>query len=283
MHTGVPLSVTAVVLLAAVLHATWNAIAHAITDRIVGFTLLGLSTAILATVSLPFVGLPPQESWPFLLTSAALQTLYLVLLMQSYRLADFNQAYPVARGTSPWVVALAAAVFVGEDLPPSHLLGVVVVSVGLIGLVFAGGTPDREQIPGLLAAFATGLTIASYSVVDGVGIRHANGSLAYIAWLFAIHGWAIPIYAFATRGRKLTAQLRPVMWIGAAGGLLSVASYGLVLWAQTRGALAAVAALRETSIIMGAIIGAIFFKEGFGRARVAGAAIVATGIVLLNL
>lgn len=277
-------AVSAAVLTAALLHAAWNAIAHAITDRLVAFTLIQGAATVVTVVALPFVPVPDGSAWVFLVASAATHQLYNLGLMQSYRLGDFNQVYPLARGTSPWVVAIVATAVLGEHLPPLHLLGVIVVSAGLAILVFAGGVPARGTWPALAAAFATGLTIAGYTVLDGVGVRHSGSALGYTAWLFLLESPLIPAYALITRGgRTLMAQARPSLLIGLSGGLFSVGAYGLVLWAQTRGALAAIAALRETSIIFGAIIGAVAFKEGFGRVRLVATVVVVAGIIALNV
>jgi drug/metabolite transporter (DMT)-like permease len=125
--------------------------------------------------------------------------------------------------------------------------------------------------------------IASYTTVDGVGVRASSSVLGYTGWLFLLQGAALPALAYARRGRTLGRQARPYLLAGLTGGLLSLAAYGLVLWAQTRAPLAPVSALRETSSLMGAIIAAVVFREAFGRRRVAAAALVTAGVILANL
>ncbi|MQA06415.1 MAG: EamA family transporter, partial [Streptosporangiales bacterium] len=226
---------------------------------------------------------PPVASWPYLGTSVVLHVVYNLLLMKAYRLAEFGQVYPLARGTSPLLVTVLAAVFVGEVPPVAELVGVVVVSVGLGSLVFLGGRPGRRELPAVLAAPATGLAIATYSTVDGIGVRTAGSALGYTGWLVLLECVAIPVIAFGMRGRKLVGQLRPRLWHGLCGGALSLLAYGLVLWAQTQGPLAPIAALRETSIIVGAIIGTVVFRERFGHPRIAATVVVFLGIAVLNL
>lgn len=277
------LTVTGAVLASAVLHATWNAIAHALRDKLVTFTLIALTYTVAGGVAVLLVASPSPAARPFLAASAALHAVYNLLLMQAYRLGDFNQAYPLGRGTSPWVVAIISTVVIGEVLGPVHLAGVVVVSAGLATLVFAGGVPTRRQLPALAAAFGTGLAIASYTVVDGLGVRLAHSVGGYAAWLFLLQGPTIPILALAWRRRELVGQLRGPWLFGLVGGLLSMVAYALVLWAQTVGSLAPIAALRETSVIMGAIIGAVVFHEGFGRTRIVATVLVVAGIFLLNI
>jgi drug/metabolite transporter (DMT)-like permease len=277
------LTVTGTVLGSAVLHATWNAIAHAVRDKLVTFTLIALTYTVFGGIAVLLVARPSPAAWPFLAASAALHIVYNLLLMQAYRLGDFNQTYPLGRGTSPWVVAIVATLVIGERLGPVHFAGVVVVSAGLATLVFAGGLPTSRQIPALAAAFGTGLAIASYTVVDGLGVRMAHSVGGYAAWLFLLQGPMIPILALGWRRRELVGQLRGAWAFGIFGGLLSMLAYALVLWAQTVGSLAPIAALRETSVIMGAIIGAVVFHEGFGRTRIAATVLVVAGIFLLNV
>lgn len=255
--------VIAAVLLAAVLHALWNALAHAIEDRLGGFALIGTAVTIGAVVIVLLAPAPARPSWIFLGISTALHIGYTLLLMLSYRSGEFGQVYPLARGTSPLLVAIAAAVFAGEHLPAIRLVGVLVVSGGLATLVFAGGVPTRAARPALGAALLTGVAIASYTTVDGLGVRHAESVAGYTGWLFLLQGPVLPLAALAVRRGALVRALRPHAVAGLVGGALSLAAYGLVLWAQARGALAPIAALRETSVIFGALIGALVFHERF--------------------
>lgn len=281
--SGLPLSATAMVLVAAIAHASWNAIAHDITDKLAAFTLLGFGGMLGAIVVLVFARPPDARSWPFLAASVVTHIAYNLLLMKSYQLGEFSQVYPIARGTSPLVVTLLAALFVREVLSPLHLAGVLVVSAGLGSLVFVGRRPGREELPAIAAAVMTGLTIATYSTLDGIGVRYSGSAAGYTGWLVLLESVLIPLYAFARARGNLLPRLRPHLLKGTAGGVLSLCAYGLVLWAQTRGALAPIAALRESSIIVGAIIGTVFFHERFGKARIVGTVVVVTGIVLLNV
>jgi drug/metabolite transporter (DMT)-like permease len=280
---GLPLFATLAVLAAAVAHAGWNAIAAGIGDKLVSFTLLGVIGTGLALPLTVLAPVPDPRSWPYLAASAAVHVAYNVLLMLSYRVGDFGQVYPLARGTSPLVVTVLAAVFVGERLTPPQVLGVVVVSTGLASLVFAGSRQRRPEWIAVTAAVATGLAIATYTVIDGVGVRLSGSALGYVAWLTVLHGPVIPFFALARRGRRVMAEASRFWRAGLAGGVLTLLAYGLVLWAQTQGALAPIAALRETSVIVGAIIGAIWFHERFGRQRIVAATLVTLGIVVLEI
>src|SRR5690348_281691 len=242
-----------------------------VTDVVVGGAVVALSPA------------PAAASWPYVAVSAALHVVYSLLLMRCYRIGDFGQMYPISRGTSPWLVALGAAVFAGESLPVLRLLGVAVISAGLLCLVFAGGIPSRKQRTAIAAAVLTGVSIATYTTVDGLGVRLAGTAAGYTGWLFLLQGPALPIVALVVRREQLFSQARRHLWAGLTGGALSLLAYGLVLWAQTRGQLALVAALRESSVVVGALIGALVFHERFGRWRVLAAVLVAAGILVIAL
>jgi drug/metabolite transporter (DMT)-like permease len=281
--SSVGLAVTGAVLLAAVLHAVWNALAHAITDQLVGFALIGAAITVGAAGIVLLAPAPSAASWPFLAGSAVLHVAYNLLLMRCYRLGEFGQVYPVARGTSPLLVAVAGAVLVGEQLSLVRLVGVVVISLGLLTLVLVGGVPTRAARPAIAAAVLTGVTIAAYTTLDGLGVRSADTVAGYTGWLFLLQGPVLPLAAVLARRERLWGQVRPHLLAGLAGGLLSLAAYGLVLWAQTRGALAPIAALRESSVIVGAVIGAVVFGERFGRWRIAATVLVTGGVVLVTL
>jgi drug/metabolite transporter (DMT)-like permease len=273
-------SITAAVLSAALLHAIWNAIAHGIKDQLLAFALIGVGGVAVAIPLVIISPLPHSRCWPYLLASVAIHVLYNLGLMRAYRYGEFSQVYPLARGTSPLVVTLLAAVFVHEKPSLIQLAGVLVVSAGLATLVLGGKRPGRAAF---LAAVGTGLTIAAYTTVDGVGVRASGSSVAYIGWLMLLESLGVPLWALIMRRDVVAKQPRRTIAAGLGAGALSVAAYGLVLWAQTRGALAPIAALRETSVIFGAIIGTVAFREPFGRTRIVATIIVAAGIIALNV
>jgi drug/metabolite transporter (DMT)-like permease len=274
-------AVTAAVLLAAVTHAGWNALAHRISDKLVGFTLIAGGGMLIGLVMVPFVAFPASGAWPYLIASAVIHVVYYVLLMRSFRLGDFGQAYPIARGTAPLVVTALAAVFAHEVPDLWAAAGIALSCAGLTGVALAGLRGHRPNWAAIGAALATGLSIAAYTVVDGLGVRASGSSLGYIAWLMAVEGAVIPAYAVHRWRGELISVLRPFAAVGFLGAALSVAAYGLVLWAQTRAELAPIAALRESSIIVGAAIGAVFFKERFGAPRIAAAGLLLVGIGLM--
>lgn len=275
--------VTAAVLLAAVTHACWNAIAHHITDKLVGFTLISGGGLLIGLVIAPFAALPAAGAWPYLIFSALIHVGYYALLMKSFKLGDFGQAYPIARGTAPLVVTVLAAIFAGEIPGGWQAAGIAVSCAGLTGLTLWGirGSGRRPNWTAIGAALATGVSIAAYTVVDGLGVRAAGSPMGYIAWLMILEGLGIPLYAAYRWRGEFVGRLRPFAAVGLLGAALSVAAYGLVLWAQTKADLAPISALRESSIIVGAAIGALFFKEKFGAPRLVAAGLMVVGIGLM--
>jgi drug/metabolite transporter (DMT)-like permease len=269
-----------VVLGAGGLHATWNAIAKSVDDRLVGFALIGAASTVTGGIALLVTGLPARAAFGYLGVSVVVHVAYEYGLMSSYRLGAFNQTYPMARGTSPLVVAVGAWWLAHEHLAALAWTGIVILALGLMSLAVSAGTLTRHDLPAVGAAVATGLAIAVYTLADGLGVRRSHDPYAYAALLFLLQGPVFPLVVLIRR-RPVTWSRLPHVGRGLAAGLLSVVAYSAVLWAQTRAPLAEVAALRETSVIAAAVIGTVFMKERFGSRRVAAAVLVAVGILLI--
>jgi drug/metabolite transporter (DMT)-like permease len=280
-HPTLTTLIVVMVLGAGILHAVWNAIAKYVDDRLTAFAMIGVVSTLAGGVALVVTGLPAGNAIPFAVISAALHVAYDLALMNSYRLGAFNQTYPIARGTSPLIVAVGAYLFAHEHLPAVALVGVVVLAVGLMSVAFSSGRLSRTDLPAVGAAVLTGVMIASYTLVDGLGVRRAHDPYAYAALLFLLLGPVFPVVVLWRRPRHVW-RPGPAMGRGLLAGVLTLAAYTIVLWAQTRAPLAEVAALRETSVIWAALIGAALLHERFGSRRVTAAVVVATGIVLIS-
>lgn len=274
-------AVIVLVLFAGVLHATWNAIASAITDKTVAFALIGAAQAALGVIVLPIAGLPRSGAVPFAAASAVIHVVYTAALLQSYRLGGFGRTYPLARGVAPLLVGAGAWVIAGEHLSALQIAGTCTIAAALTAIVFAGGRLTGADLPATAAALLTGVTIASYTVVDGLGVRHAHNPAGYLALLFVIEEPAILAIALYRLRRRLDRRLLRDVPAGLGAGAISVLAYGIVVWAQTHGPLALVSALRETSVISAALIATLLFKEPFARRRLLPSVAVAVGIVLI--
>lgn len=273
--------VVTLVLLASFLHASWNLLVKAMKDQVVALGLIAATGVVFGVSVLVVVGGPARASWPFLVVSTVIHVVYNVALLNSYRFGDLSKVYPLARGLAPPLVAVGAAVLVGERLAPGQIVGVAVVAGGLTGLVWARGRNSLADRRAICLALVTGLTIAAYSIVDGLGVRRSASPLAYAGALFFSQGLVVVIAVAAVRARSLAASRRGTWVLGALGGIFSVAAYSLVLWAQTRAPLATVSALRETSIVVAALLGTVLLREGSARRRIVAALVVAAGVVLV--
>jgi len=276
------------VLLAALLHAVWNALLKSGEDRVLVGVLLNLSATVLALPVALATGPPRPESWLYLGLSILVHNGYFWFLILAYRVGDLSHVYPLARGSAPLLVAGLAYLFAGEALGAGELLAVAVVSAGIVSLALGGGGPGRDGVgrggaAPLAFALITALFIGAYTVIDGLGVRAAGEVPGYVAWLFLIDGLPFVAVATALRGKTAFAAWRTSWPSGLASGVLSVLGYGLVIWAMSRAPIPHVSALRETSVVIAALIGTLVLGEPFAARRVAAAAVVAGGIVLLQL
>ena len=270
------------VLLAAVMHAGWNTVLKlGQGERVLTMAVVVGTGTLIAACIVPFVDAPARESWPWLGASIAIHIAYFILLNQAYRLGDLSHVYPVARGAGPLMAAAAAAVIAGEALGGLALLGVLLVSGGILSL--AVGRRAGTDLAALGFALLTGVTIAAYTVTDAMGIRASGSRLGYIAWLALLDGLPFIAWALWHRRAEVPGFLRHRAGPAVLGGVMTFAAYGLVLWAYSLGAIAPVAALRETSVIIAVLIGTLFLGEPFGRRRLIAAVIVAAGAALLAL
>lgn len=270
------------VLFGALLHASWNALVKSSQDK-------ALDTAVIhvmgSLVALPFAfiaGWPPAAAWPYILTSVVIHIAYYAALTGAYKHGDLGLTYPLMRGTAPLLVALSAAMTVGENLSTTAWAGVLGVSCGVLAL---GLSPHAFASRRAVAfALANAVVIASYTVVDALGTRTSGAPLQYVLALFALDGWPFALIVLARRSPAqvwpYARQRAPVALVGAAA---SLGSYGIALWAMTRAPVATVAALRETSVLFAALLGSWFLKEAFTVQRAAGTAAIVAGVMALRL
>ena len=277
------LGITLAVLGAGLLHAGWNALLKSAPggDPMLDTATVVAGSCVWALVVLPFVPLPDPSAWKFIAASTVIHFAYYVTLAHAYRTGDLSFAYPLMRGSAPLIVAVLGVAFL-QELPTTHaMLGIVLICTGIVSIAFV----RRERHPAAAArwAFANAAIIAAYTLVDGSGARASGNALAFVTWLIFIEGLPFIAWILWRRRAAGAAYLQRGWRRGLVGGAASLAAYGIVLFAMTRAPVAAVAALRETSVLFAALIGAVWLKEGFGAMRLAGAASVAVGIAALKL
>jgi len=273
------LSITALVLLAALLHASWNALLKGGDDRFWSMTVMAVVAALASAALLPFFPLPLVASWPCILASSLLHIGYYAFLVRAYRSGEFGAAYPVARGSSPLLVTLGAAL-TAHELPTVRAMGgIVLVSGGIISLAFRG---RRLPETGIFYALGTGFFIAAYSVTDGIGARLSGNAPSYTLWMSFLEGvTAIPLYLAWRRDWHLW---RGAFRTGTAalGGVVSLLAYGIVIFAMTRAPMGSVSALRETSVLFAILLARIFFAEALTARRLISALVIAAGALCLE-
>jgi drug/metabolite transporter (DMT)-like permease len=278
--------VLGLVLLAALLHAVWNALIKASDDPWLTTLVVFVSGSVACSLGLPFVEPPARESWSYLAAGALLHNIYVTFLVLSYRFGDLSHVYPIARGTGPLLVAALSARVVGEPLSQMEMAGTALISVGILSLAVDRSLGTASGRRAAFFALGTGVWIAGYTLVDAMGIRRAGdpGPLSYVLWLQALEAVPFVVVTVVLRRRDLPAFVRrPAARRGIAGGLMATLGYSMVLWAYSLGAIAPIAALRETGTILAALIGTLVLGEPFGRRRVFAAGLVALGVVVLNL
>lgn len=283
LPTELSLGVTLAVLGAGVLHAGWNALLKAAPggDPLLDTAAVVAGSSFWGLVVLPFVGLPAAAAWPFIIASGTIHFAYYLTLAQAYRTGDLSFAYPLMRGTAPLLVTLLGILLLHE-LPSLQMsIGIVLICGGIVSIAFV--RRERHVPAAARWAFANAAIIAVYTLVDGAGARASGNAAAYVTWLIFLEGLPFLAWVYLRRGEPARRYVRQAWRRGLLAGAGSLAAYGIVLWAMTRAPVAAVAALRETSVLFAAVMGALWLREGFGVARFAGAASVVAGIAALKL
>jgi drug/metabolite transporter (DMT)-like permease len=271
------------VLGAALLHAGWNAVAKSGADKRVSIGAVMLGHVPFAIATLFFVPAPAPESYPYLAGGIALHAGYQLFLLQSYRIGDLTQVYPIARGSAPLIVAVVSIGFLGVALNHLELLGVLIIACGIIATGMVRRDDGLRNGKAAVFALITGCFIAGYSLVDGLGARAAGTSFGFFSWL-AIGNGVLTVSYLAITGRDalfaIPRQAKRVYFIG---GGASFAAYAIVTWAFTQAPIALVTALRETSIVFALLIGVFFLKERLNLARVAATTATLAGAILVRI
>jgi drug/metabolite transporter (DMT)-like permease len=275
------LAVSLAVLLAALLHASWNAmikgggdVLHDTAGIVVGAMLIGLPFLFVVPV-------PPAAAWPFIFASVVVHLAYYWLMVSAYRAGELSLVYPLMRGVAPLITALAGAAVLGELPPPVAWLGMLLISGGvfLLGYRALGHAPSRAAVA---FALANAAVIALYTLIDGYGARVSGNAWSYIVWLFVLDGIPFSWWMLARRRASFIAHLRSRSRRALAGGGLSAAAYAISVWAMTKAPVALVASLRETSVLFATLIGARLLHERLSARRWSGVLAVVLGVLALK-
>ncbi len=267
------------VIMSAIAHAVWNALVKSAGDRTLTMVAIRTVGMTLGLVALPFVDWPAPESWKWLAVTAAVMFAYYALLVRSYGVGDMSVVYPLARGLAPVLTTIAAFLVIGEALSTGQIAAVAMISIGIMALSFGAGA-SRTAVG---FALATGVSVATYSFFAGLGVRSAGTVLGFQACLEIVTGFGMLCYGVVVRRADLLGYARRYGAVGLFAGAVSVLGFLAYLMAARSLPLGPVSALRETSVIFGAVLGTIVLREGFGPHRIAAAVLVTVGIVLLAM
>lgn len=274
------IEVGAIVLLAAALHAGWNALIKVRGDRLIVMAVVTLAGSMISLPFLLFVESPQPAVWPLLALTILLHTGYHLFLPLAYNHGDLGQVYPVARGSAPLLVALGAFVVAGETLGPLSLAGVLCLAAGVISLTFDRKIGLGINPKAVLYALMTGIFIASYTVVDGVGVRQSGSILGFAVWLTVGDGLLTAFVVYCWKGNAIWRVARHNLGTATLGGAMQVGAYWIIVWALALAPMAMVSALRATSVLFAALLSTFLLKEGFGVWRFVSAGLVTLGLIL---
>ncbi|RFD31347.1 EamA family transporter [Pseudomonas sp. GL93] len=274
---------TVLVLVAALLHATWNTLIKFSGERLLVIACMDSVALLFVVFAVGFVSLPPLDIWPWIAASALFELLYRYLLIQAYRVGDLGLVYPLMRGLSPLVVLVLTLVFAGEVLSTQQILGILLIPFGMVCLLWQGGGGDRLPWSMLPVVLLIGLCIGCYTFLDGQALRRWSHPLDYLVWLTLISAWPFPLLALVRKRAAFSLFWRTQWRLGLSVGLCVLLSYALVLWAMQLGSIAEAAALREVSVILVVLFGMRYLKEPFGRPRLIACGLVLIGMLVMKL
>jgi len=276
------------VIFAAFLHALWNSMVKSHEDKHVAVAAIVLGHIPASLVIILLLPMPTIESLPYIIASALIHQGYQWFLLTAYRHGDYTRVYPIARGTGPVVVTIVLLLFFGVKLSIYELLGIIVISIGILSL----SAQDRHSFFPWIArrnaraisfALLTGLFIGGYSIVDGYGARASLSPLSFMGWSFVVNALIFPILLKIMKQqsvvKRVFSEAKLLFWFG---GTISYIVYAIVVWGFTQAPIPLVSALRETSVIIALLIGTLFLKERFTILKTLSILVIFTGVVLLK-
>ncbi|HQT39210.1 MAG TPA: DMT family transporter [Acidocella sp.] len=278
-----PTSMILLVLLAALLHACWNAVVKSSPDKFLDIVLVTASAALISAVTLVFLPLPALASLPYVATSVLSHVVYFTMVGAVYRLGDMSHAYPIMRGAPPLIVALLSVPLLGEALSASEWAGVLLISGSILSLLVAARWRGNVSASSTILALLNAGVIVGYTLVDGTGVRLSGQPVAYTMWMYVLTGPLILAWALKYRRGRVLPHFRARWPLGLLGGACTLAAYILILFTMTRAPIAMVAALRESAIIFGTVISVLVLKERPGLSRTIAATTIMLGIVVIKL
>ncbi|PVH30469.1 EamA family transporter [Pararhodobacter oceanensis] len=267
------------VMLAAVMHAGWNAIIKTGLSKQTSMFILTVGQALFGLAVALFFPFPAPEVWPWLFASGLIHMAYQLFLAYAYEQGDLSRVYPIARGTAPMIVLVISLLFLSDSPEGAEVWGILVLGGG-IALMAHGVLRNGE--PRRLLPFALGAAVATagYTLADGLGARVSGEPLAYVGWLMLLAALFYTPAIIALKGSVVLRADARAWGFGLVAAAASFGAYAIAVWAMTLAPIALVGALRETSILFAVLIGWWFFGERMDRGKAAAALLIVAGVIL---
>lgn len=276
-------SVFMAVIAAAAMHAGWNAILKIRLDPFIAVVLVNAACGVIALPAALYFGLPELHVWPWIVASILIHLVYYLTLSGAYRLADMGLVYPIARGSAPLMTTILSVTLVGEAVDAQGFLGVLLLAVGILAIAWRRKGLAALNGTALRLALTCGVSITAYTLVDGHGARAAGNPHLYSSWLFVMDSLLITLFGLAWKGPRALKPALSFIGPGFAGGAMSLAAYWISIWAMTKAPIGLVAAVRESSVLFGAIIAVVVLREPLRAERLVAAVLIVAGLTLIKL
>jgi drug/metabolite transporter (DMT)-like permease len=275
--------VLSLVLFSALMHACWNLFLKQSEDRLVTMATIHLVSGAVGMAAVPFLPLPCVESWPYIFASVVLHLGYQLFLVKAYVYGDLGLVYPIARGISPLLLGFITVFWIGEELTLQMMSAIGLISLGIFSLMFPGKMSIKYTFRPIFYALATGSFIAAYTLADGVGVRASGNAASYVLWLMALECLPLLGITLILRKRAVFSSIHKNWKYAVPGGFLSLSAYWIVIWAMQHAPIALVSAIRESSVVIAALMSIWVLKEETTVKHLLSAVMVAAGVILTRL
>ena len=272
-----------IILLATVMHAIWNAMVKHHPDKVIAVLAIVLGHIPLALLCIIYFPLPGKEALPYIIASVIAHQGYQWYMINSYKVGDYTNVYPIFRGFGPLLATLISLIFLGVVFKIATIISILFICVGIMVLGLFG-SKDKNQFEIIKYALLTGSFISLYSLIDGYGARVSASSISYISFSFLFSALLFPIILKLNKHEDIISKVfkdaKMIFWVG---GSISFVIYVIVVWGFTKAPIPLVAALRETSIFFSIFIGYFFLKETINLKKIISILLIVIGVIGIKL
>ena len=272
-----------IILLATVMHAIWNAMVKHHPDKVIAVLAIVLGHIPLALLCIIYFPLPGKEALPYIIASVIAHQGYQWYMINSYKVGDYTNVYPIFRGFGPLLATLISLIFLGVVFKISTIISILFICVGIMVLGLFG-SKDKNQFEIIKYALLTGSFISLYSLIDGYGARVSASAISYISFSFLFSALLFPIILKLNKHENIISKVfkdaKMIFWVG---GSISFVIYVIVVWGFTKAPIPLVAALRETSIFFSIFIGYFFLKETINLKKIISILLIVIGVIGIKL